>query len=79
MLRLDSSEMLPGSQKGANRGLRQKSWTHTRGSAILTPATGAWNVGTGNDEAQEGAPPSGHKVTVFQGPRSPGHFFSWEN
>ena len=48
MLRLDSSEMLPGSQKGANMGLRQKSWTHTRGSAILTPATGAWNVGTGN-------------------------------
>ena len=26
-------------------------------------------------EAQEGSPPSGHKVTVFQGPRSPGHFF----
>ena len=49
MLRLDSSEMFPGSQKGANRGLWQKSWTHSRGSAILTPATGAWNVGTGND------------------------------
>ena len=39
MLRLDSSEMLPGSQKGENRGLQQKSWIHTRGSAILTPAT----------------------------------------
>ena len=42
MLRLDSSEMLPGSQKGENRGLRLD-------SAILTPATGACNVGTGNN------------------------------
>ena len=39
MLQLDSSEMLPGSQKGENRGLRQKSWKHTLDSAILSPAS----------------------------------------
>ena len=68
MLRLDSSEMLPGSQKGANRGLRQKSWTHTRGSAILTPA-GAWNVGTGNDHVTQAdchVPHSAHLGTVLR-------------
>ena len=44
MLRLDSSEMLPGSQKGENRGLREKSWKHTLESRLrdfdpLTPAS----------------------------------------
>ena len=46
MLWLDSSEMLPGSQRGEERTAILKPHAD---SAILTPATGAWNVGTGND------------------------------
>ena len=46
MLRLDSSEMLPGSQKGEKKAGILKT---PLDSAILTPATGACNVGMGND------------------------------
>ena len=46
MLRLDNSEMLPGSQEGEETTAILK--PHSR-LAILTPATGACNVGTGND------------------------------
>ena len=47
MLRLDSSEMLPGSQKGEKTAEIRK--THTLDSAILAPRKSSQLVGMGND------------------------------